>query len=430
VTADGEDAAVDFDTVDIFTDPALVDDPFPYLEHLRRTGPVARLPRRGVVAVTGYDTAAEVWRDGAAFSSCNAVTGPFPRVPLSSDGEDASASIEEHRHEWPMHEYLVTQDPPAHTAQRGLLMRLLTPKRMQENEAFMLEMADRQLDAALAPVRFEVLADFARPYTLLVIADLLGVPREDHDVFKMQLGAGQPGSAADEQRRAVAKDPLAFLFETFTGYVEDRRRAPRADVLTQLATATFPDGRVPEVADVVHTATFLFSAGQETTATLIATALRTLGDDRELQALLRAEPARIPDFLEEVLRLDGPVKTVNRVTRRATRLGDMEIAAGTVVAVYPHAANRDPGRFESPDAFRMDRPNTKEHLAFGRGIHSCPGGPLARVEARVALERLLDRTSDIRISDAHHGPPGRRTYRYEPTYILRGLQELHVECSQ
>jgi cytochrome P450 len=91
------------------------------------------------------------------------------------------------------------------------------------------------------------------------------------------------------------------------------------------------------------------------------------------------------------------------------------------------AANRDPRRFECPAELRIDRPNAESHMAFGRGAHSCPGGPLARVEARVSLERILDRTRDIRLSEEHHGTPGARTFRYEPTWILRGLRRLNIE---
>jgi len=91
------------------------------------------------------------------------------------------------------------------------------------------------------------------------------------------------------------------------------------------------------------------------------------------------------------------------------------------------AANRDPRRFEAPDEFRIGRPNGKEHIAFGRGNHACPGGPLARVESKVSLERMLDRMRDIRLSEEHHGPPGARRFEYEPTWVLRGLRNLHLE---
>jgi cytochrome P450 len=403
-----------YDTVDWFTDPALIEDPFPYLEHLRAQGPVTRLPHHGVVAVTGYDQASELWRRPETFSSCNSVTGPFPGLPEAVEGDDATEVIERNRAGLPMGEYLITQDPPVHTALRGLLMRLLTPRRLQESEAAIERIADRELERVLGRPSFDVQAEFAQPFALLVIAELLGVPEDEHPTFTHQLGS---------------LDPLAFLSETFSAYVEDRRRAPRDDVLTHLATAAYPDGTVPEVMDVVRTATFLFAAGQDTTARLITAALRILGDDPALQDRLRREPERIPDFLEEVLRLDGPVKTVSRLARVTTTLDGVEIPAGTTMAVLPHAANRDPERFDGPDELRLDRPNSREHLAFGRGIHACPGGPLARVEARIALERLLARTSAIRVSEEAHGPPGDRRYRYVQTYILRGVNALHLEVT-
>jgi cytochrome P450 len=416
-----------FDTIDYFMDPSLVDDPFPYYEYLRAKGPVVPLPHHGVVAVVGYDAATAVWRDTETFSSCNSVTGPFPGLPVKPEGDDIRELIDQHRGGLPMAGYLVTADPPAHTALRALLMRLLTPKRLQENEAFMWRLADLQLDHVLRGNTFEVLNEFAQPFAMLVITDLLGVPEEDRRGFAAQLGVEQPGPKVGDAEHKVSLDPLAFLNETFTAYVEDRRRAPREDVLTRLATGTFPDGSLAPVIDVVRTATFLFAAGQDTTARLITAALHVIGDDPAIQALLRRDRKRIPDFLEEVLRLHGPVKTVPRMARVRTTLAGVEIPAGATVVILPHAVNRDPSRFEAPNEVRLDRPHLKEHVAFGRGMHSCPGGPLARVEARIALERLFDRTTEIGISEAAHGPAGARRYEYVPTYILRGLKELHVE---
>ncbi|MGH3555603.1 MAG: cytochrome P450, partial [Mycobacterium sp.] len=134
----------------------------------------------------------------------------------------------------------------------------------------------------------------------------------------------------------------------------------------------------------------------------------------------------IPGFIEESLRMDSPVKSHARLARRATAVAGVDVPAGTIVMILPGAANRDPRRFEDPHEFRLDRKNVREHMAFGRGVHSCPGGPLARAEGRVSIERILDRMSDITISEAEHGPPGDRRYTYEPTYILHGLSELHI----
>jgi len=117
---------------------------------------------------------------------------------------------------------------------------------------------------------------------------------------------------------------------------------------------------------------------------------------------------------------------ISRLARKAARVGGVDIAPGTVVMVLPGAANRDPRRFEDPHEFRLDRKNVREHMAFARGVHSCPGGPLARVEGRVSIERILDRMADIKINEVKHGPAEDRRYTYAPTYILRGLSELHL----
>ena len=417
----------DFDTVDYFFDASLVDDPNPYFEHLRSKCPVTPLPHRGLMAVTGYEEAHAVFRDHATFSSLNAVAGPFPELPFEPEGDDVSELIAQNRHKLPMQEYLITQDPPKHTAQRGLLMRLLTPKRMKENEAFMWGLADRQIDEFIGNGTFEVLLDYAQPFALLVIADLLGVPEEDHRAFKSQLGAEHPQPSVDGDTSGMSLDPLAFLIETFSAYIQDRRREPREDVLTQLAAATYPDGTIPDATAVARTAAFVFAAGQDTTARLLSSALRIIGDHPEVQDLLRSDRERIPNFIEEVLRMEGPVKSMFRMARVATSVGGVDVPAGTTLLILPGAANRDPRQFEEPNDFRADRPSAREHVAFGRGIHSCPGGPLSRLEVQISLNRLLDRTADLRISEAEHGPPDARRYEYDPTFILRGLKSLHLE---
>jgi cytochrome P450 len=423
-----EEAGVSaYHAVDFYTDRSLVDDPVPYLSHLRERCPVVHLPQHDVMAVTGYEEAAAVLRDHETFSSCNSVSGPFPGFSAKPDpDEDIDAFIARHRSELPMNEYVVTMDPPAQQVHRGLVMRLLTPKRMRGNESSMWTLADRQIDEFIGSGRVEVLHEFAQPLSLLVIADLLGVPEEDHREFRKHLVNLVQVTERAEDRR-MSRDPLAYLQARFAEYVEDRRRHPRQDVLTQLATTTYPDGSVPAVDVVCRMATFLFAAGHDTTARLIATTLRYVAEDRDLQAWLRADHGRIPNLVEEVLRHHGVVKHIGRVARRSTVVAGVEIPAGSSVGIFPSAANRDPARFEDPDQFRPDRPNASDHLAFGRGVHACPGAPLSRVETKVAIERLLARTSDIRIDEAHHGRPDARRFPYEPIYIMHGLRSLHLE---
>jgi cytochrome P450 len=416
-----------FDSVDYFTDQSLIPNPHPYFDHLRARNPTACPINNGVLAVTGWESANAVYKDVDSFSSCVAVAGPFTPIPFVPEGDDICAQLEEHRTEIPMFEHMVTMDPPNHTDARSLLSRLLTPKRLKENEDFMWRLADRHIDEFVADGQCEFLTAYARPFSLIVVADLLGVPEDDHEEFRAAFGAMLPGTrigALDHE--PIATNPLQWADEKFSFYIEDRRQNPRDDVLTALATAKYPDGSTPEVVDVVRTATFLFGAGQETTAKLLSAALRVLGEEPDIQQQLRDDRSLIPIFVEECLRMDSPVKSVFRMARKSTKLGDVDVPAGTTVMVSPGAANRDPSRFEEPHEFRLDRKNVREHIAFSRGIHSCPGAPLARVEGRVSLERILDRLADIAIDEDRHGPAGQRNYTYEPTFILRGLTDIHI----
>jgi cytochrome P450 len=419
----------DFDDVDFFRATALYQDPYPYYEYARSHGPVWREPHRGVVMVTGFEEVMSVYNNADVFSSCNTVAGPWTKFPVPLVGDDISAIIAEHRDSLPFSDQLPSFDPPKHTEQRGLLMRLITPKRLKENEEFMWRLADRQIDEFIARGECEFIRDYANPFTLLVIADLLGVPESEHATFRQELQEDKRTHEPDAGKKPgpVAHKPLEFLYERFTAYIEECRRSPRADVMTGLATATFPDGSMPPVRDVALIAANLFSAGGETTARLLGSAMQLIGERPDLQDLLRAEPERIPNFIEETLRLESPIQGEFRLSRVATRIGTVDIPPGTNVMVHNGAANRDPRQFAAPNEFRLDRADGRLHLGFGFGIHTCVGAPLARAEARASLARLLARLRDIKISERDHGPAGARRYEYSPTYMLRGLEHLDLE---
>jgi cytochrome P450 len=410
---------VDLDAIDYFLTAKLTEDPQPYWDHLRARCPVTQEPNHQVYMVTGYDEAIAVYHDQATFSSCISAIGPFAEFPVPLGGDDVTGIIETYRDGLPFGDQLPSFDPPKHTAQRGLLMRLITPKRLKENEEAMRLLADRQIDRFLAEGRCEFVSQFAGPYTLLVVADLLGVPEADHERFLDELMHRSP--------LAMEHSPLEYLYEAFTAYIEECRRRPRGDVMTGLATATFPDGTLPPVADVMKIAANLFAAGKETTARLLSMALQTIGDRPELQRRLREDRSLVPAFIEEMLRLESPIKGTFRLARVPTTVGETEIPAGGTVMVLAGAANHDPREFEDPDELRLDRQNGRQHIAFGHGIHTCAGAPLARAETNVSIQRMLDRTSDIRISEEHHGPAGDRRWRYSPLWMLRGLDELHLE---
>jgi cytochrome P450 family 150 subfamily A5 len=422
--------ANEFSELDFFRGSELIKDPYPYYEALRQQCPVTRESHHDVTMITGWDEACAVLNDAATWSSCNSVTGPFPGFPVSLEGlenSDITDLIEQHRGELPFSDQLPTLDPPTHTNHRSLLMRLITPKRLKENEDAMWALADQALDNFLPSGKGDWIKGFSSPFTLLVIADLLGVPMEDRDKFVKGIAEHAGGGVGGTGKESLSHSPLEFLYGLFSDYVSDRRREPRDDVLTGLATATYPDGSTPDVEDVARVASNVFSAGQETTVRLLGASLQTLGERPDIQAQLRKDRSLIGNFIEESLRHESPVKGDFRMNRVPVNVGGVDLPAGTTVMIVQAAANRDPRRFEEPATFDPARKNARQHISFGRGIHSCPGAPLARAETRVAIERLLDRTSDIRIDESFHGPANDRRYQYVPTYILRGLTELHLE---
>ena len=422
----------DLAAIDYFSDPAVSQDPYAYYDYLREQGPVFREPHHGVVAVTGYHEVMAAFKDHASFSAVNAIGGPFPPLPFEPAGDDISEQIEAHRHQFPIHEHMVVMDPPAHEKARSLLSRLLTPRRLKENEDYMWQLVDHQIDQFIGNGRCEFLSEYAKPFATSAIIDLLGVPAEDRPEFLAALGAERPEGnrvgALDGE--PVGLDPLRYLDDKFAGYLAERRRAPREDVLSGMATAVYPDGSTPELIEVVKPATFLFAAGQETVTKLLSAEVQTLEDRPEYQQLLRDEPERIPTFIEEALRMHAPTKVDFRLVRKSTALGGVHLPAGTIVMLCLGAANRDPRKFQTPHEFLPHRKNVREHIAFGRGIHTCAGAPLARVEGQITVRRLLDRMTDIQIDETVHGPTGDRRYAYEPTFLLRGLTELHIEFTR
>ena len=410
-----------FENVNFFRDRSIQDDPYPYWDWLREQSPVWQERHHGVYMVSGYDEAIAVYREPGTFSSCNTVAGPFTEFPVALEGDDISGIIEQYRDALPFSDQLPSFDPPKHTAHRALMMRLITPKRLNENEEFMWRLADRQIAEFHRKGECEFVSEYAGPFTLLVIADLEGVPESDLGTFRSRRVTLPDGQ--------MSHKPLEFLYDQFSAYVEDRRAHPRSDILSGLAMASFPDGSTPDVEDVALIAANLFVAGQETTVRLLAFALKMLAERPDLQQLLREDRSRIPNFIEETLRLESPLRGQFRLARRRATIGGVDIPAGSTVMVLPGAANRDPRMFPDPNEFSIDRPNARHHVAFGHGIHLCAGAPLARAEGRVTINRLLDRTPDIRISEAAHGPADNRRYEYLPTYFLRGLTSLNLELT-
>ena len=408
---------------DFFTDPELMRDPTPYYRAQHEQGPIFQESFKDVFMVSGLEEVLGIYADHESFSAVVAPLGPFVPLPERAPGESVAEMLESRGSEIPLSGQLFTLDPPEHSRHRSLLGRLMTPNRLKDNEAFMGRLATELVDEFADAGSVEICHDFAAPFTLLVIADLLGVPEEDHRTFRSWLGSAAPSSLGvgeDDQVDAGGGDRVfANLHPYFQRYVEDRRESPRGDVLTQLAQVRFPDGELPEVGDIVTIAATLFAAGQETTARLIATGMRILAERPELARTLRRDPTAIPRFVDECLRLESPIKGAFRLVLRDTTIAGVEVPEGAIVMAMNGAANRDPRVFDRPEEFDLSRRSAHNHIAFGHGEHFCPGASLARAEARVAFECLLNRLDEIELAD-----PGALTYAN--SFIIRGLERLDL----
>jgi cytochrome P450 len=428
-----------FATADFYADVSLVDDPHAYFKYLREQGPVARLPHRNVVAITGYDEAIQVMLDTEHFSMVNAVNGPLIDLPFAPEGDDIAAQLEAARPGMVFSDTIVSVDGARHANLRSVIARLFTPVRLKALQPKLLATANALIDEFHSDGHVDLVTQYGGPYATLVISDLLGIPPAGRLKFR-EILMKPSGLDIGATKESMMKNPLVDLGKIIFGYVARRRAfnhpllrpfkkmfGVEDDIMTELALAKFPDGTTPKLVDITGLGAFLFGAGQDTTNRLLANAFRIIATRPDIQARLRAEPERIPDFLEEVLRFDGSVKAGGRLCIRTTTVGGVEIKAGTSVLMTHMGANRDPRRFDAPDEFNMDRPRLKEHLAFGRGAHTCIGSALARSEVAVSIERLLARMGNIRLSEAHHGPESARRFDYEPTYVLRALRSLHLE---
>lgn len=430
---------LDYEKVDFYSDTRLVDDPHAYFDFLRARGRVTPMPYRNVMAVTGYEEMIQLSLDTEHFSTINSVVGAMVELPFAVEGNDISAELEAARENIPFSSQIVSQSGKRHADLRSILARLFTPSRLRALEPKLHETADALINDFARDGTVELARQYGGPYATLVISDLLGLPDDVRGRFRTLLEDSVP-VRMDATPEEMMKNPLVELGKDLFKLIIKRRIAAhplvkplarllgaKQDILAELATARFPDGGKPTLVDITGLSAFLFGAGQDTTNRLVCACMKVIATMPDVQQLLRDDPARIPDFIDECLRLDGAVKSGGRICQKSTTLGGVEIKAGTVMLLSPLAANRDPRRFENPGAFRLDRPKIREHVAFGRGAHTCIGAPLARREVAVSIERLLARMGNIRLSEAHHGPESNRHFDYAPTYVLHALSSLHLE---
>jgi cytochrome P450 len=408
-------------------DAALQDAPA-YFELLRESGPVAWVEELRAFAVTGYDEAVEVLVDADRFSSqLGDPKGPLINQRLAEvQSRLAARSPEFHElvaaldPDWRHPPCLLTADPPLHTRQRQVINRLFTPRRVEGIEPRIRELADQLVESFADRGRVELVADFAVPLPVTVIAEQLGVGTDRLADFKRWSDHLVAPIGND---RLTEDDILEIVRSTveFTRYfralLKERRRDPQDDFITLLNGTEDPEEDVTEASRLSYIAQLL-AAGNETSTKMIAEGAARLARDHELADSLRESPELIPSFVEEILRLSSAVQGLYRTARRDTEVAGVPIPAGSHVVVWYAAANRDAGIFPEPGEVDVGRENIRKHVAFGKGKHHCVGAPLARAEGAIAFEVLLERLPNWTIADELGGEA------FERSYLLRGRRRL------
>jgi cytochrome P450 len=308
-------------------------------------------------------------------------------------------------------------DPPQHTLYRGLVQQAFTPRAVEAMAGRIDRLAEALLDACAGRSDIDVHDDYAFPLPVIVIAEMLGVPAADRHLFKHWSDAAVAAMGA-ERPEAYAAD-LAALADYLRGKIRDARRPDAADNLITGLVRAEVDGRRLSDSDMLSVLTQLLVGGNETTTSLITNAVWRLLEVPARWRAVVADPALVPVALEESLRFDPPVLGLFRNTTRAVALHGVEIPAGSKVMLHYAAANRDPDVYDDAGTFRLDRA-PQRHLAFGLGVHFCLGAQLARLEARIALERLVVRYPDLTLVDAGE--------RIAP-FFLWGRRRLPVRTS-
>lgn len=400
-------------------DPAILNDPYPYFERLRAEAPVFRDPKTGIVFVSTYDLIMEVNRQPGLFSN------NFGPVLRSGAAPPDPEELEIMSKGWFVPDTMLTADPPAHTRYRKLSGKAFTFKRVEEMADYVAKVANDLIDTFIDDGACEFKSAFANHLPMTVIADSLGVPRADMDKFHRWSDAFivQLGGISDRETRLEAARRIVEFQHYFVDRIEEKRRHPTSDVISDLVHADLAeegDARKMDHAELLSILQQLLVAGNETTAhSLTAGMFYLISNPDQLEAV-KNDASLIENLVEETLRFLTPSNNMWRVATRDTELAGVPIQRNDLILVRYGSANRDAAQFSDPDRFDVTRENARSHLAFGAGIHTCIGASLARKEMQTTFPILLDRLKNPRFQ------MGMNSFRYSPNILLRGVQELHI----
>ncbi|HEY0604187.1 MAG TPA: cytochrome P450 [Herpetosiphonaceae bacterium] len=393
-------------------DPAHLANPYPQYAEFRRDTPVFYNQEFDVWFVTRYADVLAAVKQPHIFSSA----GAFATTDLSPITEAilyesvGSATV------------IVESDEPDHTRQRSVLNKAFTPQRIARLEPAIREIANSLIDSFIADGHADLIPQFALPLPSLVISDLFGIPREDFQRIKLWAEDWMTVVSVpvpEEQQIACARGVVAFQ-SYLRAQLLERRQNPREDLLTVMLPVEYGGTAALSMDEAIYNAMAATVAGYETTTGMIANAMMILFTHPEQYRRLREDPSLIPHAVEEMLRLETPVKGMYRTTTQPVTLGNVTIPANAHVFLVYGSANHDSAHFPDGENFDMTRANAREHLTFSNGIHVCLGAPLARLEVRVAIELLSQRLPNLRLAaDA-------KPQQIEQ-FINRGYRSLPIE---
>lgn len=379
-------------------DPGFIECPYPHYVEAQRGPKAFPVPGMGV-GIVGYENLVRISTDSEHYSRQVAVQ--MARLGLGNDpiSDEILALRREMHEEAPA---LFTADPPQHTRHRRLVNQAFLPRRVRTLQPKLEELAHELIDRFIGAGTAEFVEDFAVPFPLGMITDMLGVPRSDMSTMKRwtdDMLAGVSDILSESRRLEVTRSALDFQ-RYFLRLIAERRQAPGEDVLGDLVGAELDDGSRLTDAELLTIIAQIAVAGHETSTNFLGNGLVILLRNRALQQALREDRAALADFVEEVLRWDPPLQCTYRRSTIDQNLDGVAIGEGQTVALFWAAGGYDETVFAEPETFRLGRPNVRRHLAFGHGTHFCVGHELARQEGRIAFGVLLDRLGDLRLDEA------------------------------